>query len=116
MLSEDEWKEEMQRGDVYLIERDGVVMGNLSYERQGNDRVYISGLAISPAFQGQGIGREVLSNLLVELKDVRRIDLVAHPDNQTALNLYQSLGFVVESRKENYYGDGEPRLVLMLAR
>ena len=116
MLSEDEWKEEMQRGDVYLIERDGVVMGNLSYERQGNDRVYISGLVISPAFQGQGIGREVLSNLLVELKDVRRIDLVAHPDNQTALNLYQSLGFVVESRKENYYGDGEPRLVLMLAR
>ncbi len=116
MLTENEWKEEMKKGDVYLIERDGVVMGNLSYERQGNDHVYISGLAVSPAFQGQGVAREVLANLLLEFKNVKRIDLVTHPDNHAALQLYQSLGFVIESRKENYFGDGEPRLVLVLSR
>lgn len=116
MLGESEWKEELQKGKVYLIEKNNSVIGNLSYERIGNDRVYISGLVISPAFQGQGIAREVLTNLLEELKDVKRIDLVTHPDNHRALQLYQSLGFIIESTKENYYGDGEPRLVLVFSR
>ena len=111
MLEADEWKEELQKGKVYLIEKDDVPIGNLSYEKKSNDHVYISGLVVSPAFQGQGVAREVLIKLLEELKDVRRIDLVTHPDNHVALHLYQSLGFVIESRKENYWGDGEPRLV-----
>ena len=67
---------------------------------------------VIPEFQGQGVAREVLTRLLKELKDVKRVDLVTHPDNQKALQLYQSLGFIVESRKENYFGDGEPRLIL----
>lgn len=113
MLDKDEWKEELQKNKVYLIEKNNMVMGNISYERKGSDHVYISDLVINPAFQGQGTAREALTALLEELKDVERIDLVTHPDNQTALQLYQSLGFVVESRKENYYGDGEPRLVLV---
>ena len=112
MLDENEWKEELQKGKVYLIERNGVAIGNLSYERNGSDHVYISGLVINPAFQGQGVAREVLTNLLEELRGVKRVDLTTHPDNHRALELYQSLGFVIESRKENYYGDGEPRLVL----
>jgi ribosomal protein S18 acetylase RimI-like enzyme len=37
---------------------------------------------------------------------------VAHPENEIALGLYMSLGFEIESRQENFFGDGEPRLVL----
>lgn len=58
-----------------------------------------------------GIGRAVLEQILSEFQYVKRIDLVTHPENP-ALGLYQSLGFAVEERKENFYGDGEPRLVL----
>lgn len=114
MLESDEWKEELQKGDVYLIENDGVVVGNISYEKKNENHVYISGLAIDPRFQGKGIGRQVLNNLLEQLKHVKRIDLVTHPDNHTAINLYKSLGFIIESRMENYYGDGEPRIILAL--
>ncbi|MEK7554209.1 MAG: GNAT family N-acetyltransferase [Patescibacteria group bacterium] len=112
MLEKSDWTEELQTNKVYLIEKNNVVVGNLSYERKSSDHVYVSGLVISPEFQGQGVAREVLTRLLKELKDVKRIDLVTHPENQKALQLYQSLGFVVESRKENYFGDGEPRLIL----
>jgi ribosomal protein S18 acetylase RimI-like enzyme len=31
-----------------------------------------------------------------------------------AMGLYQSFGFRVIERKENYYGDGEPRNILEL--
>ena len=117
MTQEDEWKEEMQKGSVYLIEKGGEIVGNVSYEKRGESVAYISGLVVAPRFQGQGIGREVLSKILEEdLKAMKRIDLVTHPDNMVAQKLYRSFGFVVESRKENYWGDGEPRLVMVLQR
>jgi ribosomal-protein-alanine N-acetyltransferase len=53
--------------------------------------------------------------ILEKCKGSNRIDLVTHPENSSALELYSSLGFKVESRQENYFGDGEPRLVLALA-
>ena len=115
-LDENEWTEELQKSKVYLIEKNSAAIGNISYERKGDDHVYISGLAVNPVFQGQGVAREALMKVLEELKGVKRIDLVTHPDNRVALQIYQSLGFVVESRKENFYGDGEPRMVLVLVR
>lgn len=113
VLTEDEWKEEFRKNKVYLIEKENSVVGNISYERKDSDHAYISGLVVLPEFQGQGIARKALMQVLEELKDVKRIDLVTHPDNHVALQLYQSLGFTIESRKENYWGEGEPRLVLV---
>lgn len=42
-----------------------------------------------------------------------RIELVVHPHNNPAISLYLSLGFKIESWRDNYFGDGEPRLVLV---
>lgn len=116
MLEEKEWGKALEKEVVYLIEKDGVVVGNVSYERKEGGDVYISGLVINPPFQGQGIGREVIVRILDEVKDAKRIELVTHPDNAPALALYKSLGFIVESMIENYYGDDEPRLMLALQR
>jgi ribosomal protein S18 acetylase RimI-like enzyme len=112
LLEEGEWKEELQKSVVYLIEKESKIVGDVSYEKKSDNHIYISGLAINPRFQRQGIAREVLKQILEKFRDVKRIDLVTHPDNP-ALKLYQSFGFVVESRKENYFGDGEPRLILV---
>lgn len=112
MLTQDEWIKALEIGVVYLIKKNGIIVGNISHEKKGKDYVHISGLAITPQFQGQGIAREVLKRILVELKNAKRIDLATHPDNEKALKLYKSLGFIIESTKENYYGDGEPRLIL----
>ena len=116
MLDEKKWAEEIEKNTVYLILKDGVIVGNISYEIKNSNHAYISGFAIDSRFQNQGIGKEVLTRLLEELKDNKRIDLVTHPDNEAALKLYKSFGFVVESKKENYFGDGEPRLVLVLEK
>lgn len=115
MLDENDWKEEIRKGTTYLIKNDDEVVGNISYEQKSLDRIYIGGLVISPPHQGKGIARTVLNLILKQYSKVARIDLVTHPDNP-ALKLYESLGFKVEDRKENYYGDGEPRLVLALVR
>ncbi len=112
MLEEEEWSEELTKSKVFLIKKDGAVVGNVSYEREGDERVYISGLVVKPKFQGKGVAKEVLKKLLDQFESVKKIDLVTHPENERALELYRSLGFVVSSVEENYFGDGEPRLKL----
>ncbi len=116
MLDENEWREEFNKDEIYLIKKDNVVVGNVSYEARKDNSVYISGLVVDPLFQGQGIARETLVKLLEKFKNTKRIDLVTHPDNHSALHLYQSLGFTIESMYDNYYGDGEPRLSLVLQK
>ncbi len=50
--------------------------------------------------------------LLKKVKNFKRLSLAVHPDNH-AVKLYESLGFVEESLKENYFGDEEPRLIMV---
>src|SRR3989344_2205320 len=114
MLTEDEWLVALDIGAVYLIDVDGVVVGNVSYEKKDEGYVRISGLVVEPHFQNRGIGRQAIEKVLEELKDAKKIDLDVHPENTKALKLYESLGFVAKTRKENFYGDGEPRLILIL--
>ncbi len=117
IVDREEWIEEFQKNSVFLIEKNNEIVGDTSFEKRGDGSVYISGLSITPRFQGQGIGRVAVKILLDEkLRNEKRITLVTHPDNSIALSLYQSFGFVVGERKENYFGDGEPRVELLLER
>jgi ribosomal protein S18 acetylase RimI-like enzyme len=106
---------EILNNNLYFIWRAGIVVGMAAYRRRPDGSVYVSHVAIDPTCRRQGIGRAAMSFLLEKSKNAKRIDLVMHPDNQPALQFYSSLGFGVESRRENYFGDGEPCLVLALA-
>jgi len=75
--------------------------------------VYLSGLAVDPAYQGLGVGRDALEQVLSEVKNAPKIELLTHPDNENAIKLYQSFGFEITDKKDNYFGDGEPRIVLV---
>ncbi len=58
------------------------------------------GMHVSTRFQGQGIGRKLLDALLDEAdrRAISRVELSVYPDNQRALRLYGSVGFLVEGR------------------
>src|SRR3989344_1602752 len=79
----------MAKGPVYMITRGKEVVGTVSYEIKEDESVYISGLAVDPKHQGQGIGREALQRILEEVKDARKVELLTHPDNANAINLYE---------------------------
>lgn len=116
MLEKEEWMEQFRKNTtIYLVKKGSEILGEVSYEKKGSEHAYIDGLVIKPDFQKQGIAREVMRRILEELKEFKRIDLVTHPENP-AVKLYESFGFKIESRKENYFGDGEPRLILALER
>jgi ribosomal protein S18 acetylase RimI-like enzyme len=108
--------QEITSNQFYLIKMGDIVVGTAAYRSRPDESIYISNVAIEPIYRRRGIARAAMWFILGKLKGTRRIDLVTHPENKNALRLYASFGFKVESRQENYFGDGEPRLVLALTR
>jgi ribosomal-protein-alanine N-acetyltransferase len=97
---------------VFLIKNNDIVIGSISYEVKEKDHAYISGLVIKTEFQKQGLARQAMILLFEELKSFKQLSLAVHPDNH-AVKLYGSFGFKEESVVENYFGDGEPRLIMI---
>ncbi len=116
MTTPEEVLNELKKCTVYFIKEGAEVVGSVSYEMKGPDHAYIDGLLVTPPHQNRDIGKAAMVKVLKELKDVPLIDLVTHPDNERAVRLYESLGFSIGERIENYFGDGEPRIVMTLVR
>lgn len=116
LLEKKEIIDEITNKIVYLIKGGDQIVGSISYEMKSVEHAYIDGLLVDPRFQGKGIARKAMEIILEELKKIKRIDLVTHPHNIPAIMLYLSLGFIIESWKDNYFGDGEPRILMALTK
>ena len=97
---------------VFIVQMDGRAVGVVSYKIESSGDAHIMGLITSPQHQRLGIGKTAMEFVMGKLEGAKRAYLTVHPDNTPAIKLYEKLGFKVESRAENYFGDGEPRLVL----
>jgi ribosomal-protein-alanine N-acetyltransferase len=79
------------------------------------DEAHVTTFAVHPDWRRQGIGRQLLLNL-VELAGTigaRRMTLEVRPSNAGAQELYRSFGFAVAGRRPRYYtDDGEDALVM----
>jgi ribosomal protein S18 acetylase RimI-like enzyme len=86
-----------------VVELRGSPVGTVRVTRD-QDSCGIYGFAVDPAWQGRGIGRDVLRRVCRELRDegVQHIGLEVAVDNDHALGLYSSLGFT-HITTEDYY-------------
>lgn len=78
-----------------VVERSGVAVGTVRLSRDDPTTEGVYGFAVDPAWQGRGIGRDVLRRLCVAaLEDgAERVALEVESENDAALGLYTSLGF-----------------------
>ncbi len=85
-------------------------------KRISNARIYI--LNVHPAFRRRGIGGSLVDAALKFLKEkgFDKVTIETGINNQAALNLYMSKGFLVDKILKKYYKTGEDakHLVLML--
>ena len=105
-------------GDHLLVVDDG---GRFhGYVLAGTDpdrgRSWILGLGIEEEWRGNGLGRVLMSECLHQLREehVREVRLTVEPANSAAIELYLSLGFTRVDRRENYFGPGADRLLMVL--
>ncbi|PIQ71447.1 hypothetical protein COV87_03395 [Candidatus Roizmanbacteria bacterium CG11_big_fil_rev_8_21_14_0_20_37_16] len=99
----------LQSSVIYVAYESTKAIGFVAYEDKQD--IEIMSLAVIPEYQKNGIGKLLLNQVLSVLKN-RKIHLVTHPRNTPAIVLYLKLGFIIYGLKENYYGDGQPRLLL----
>lgn len=112
LASKEEFLKEISEWKTYLFKLGGKIIGHISFQTRENGSVHFGGLAIDPEYQGKSYGRQASELVAKILKNVSKFDLVVHPDNIKAINLYKSFGFEIIERQENYYGDGQPRVIL----
>lgn len=99
----------------YLVARAGDAIVGFAGVWLMVDDAHVTTFAVHPDWRRQGIGRQVLVNL-VELSvaiGARRMTLEVRASNEPAQALYRSFGFVVAGRRPRYYtDDGEDALVM----
>lgn len=90
-------------GRIFVVEVDGSAVGTLSLAREGGD-AGIYGFVIDPSWQGRGLGRDALRRVCEQLRadGARRVGLEVAVDNDRALALYTSVGFMPITT-EDYY-------------
>lgn len=98
--------------DIYLAYEGDTVIGVMAFaEHEGS--IEVKQIVVLKEFQHKGHGKQIVQKLL-ELTKGKKVWLVTHPKNTAALLLYLKSGFEITGWKENYYGNGQPRLMLSL--
>lgn len=89
----------------------GYVLGNLSHKLvQG----WILSLGVHPEARGKQIGTALTEKLiaLLENNNAMEISLTVHPNNTSAIRIYEALDFEIILESENYYLDNETRFLM----
>ncbi len=90
----------------YVAARDGdLLVGYAGIARLGRSKPYeyeIHTIGVDPAYQGQGIGRRLVAELL-EIASGGAVYLEVRTDNVPAIKLYESFGFVNVGLRKRYY-------------
>ena len=109
-------KSEIETNEYFLYLSEGRVVATGALRRREDGSAYLSNIAVHPNVRRKGFARAMMSHLQSLSDGAPSIDLAVHPENQAALALYVSQGFTPKHIRENFFGDGEPRIVMECKR
>ena len=85
---------------------DGTLVGYAGIARLGRSRPFeyeIHTVGVDPDYQRHGIGRAMMDRLLSAVEPDAVVFLEVRTDNEPAITLYESLGFVKIGLRRRYY-------------
>jgi ribosomal-protein-alanine N-acetyltransferase len=92
-------------GVLFFVAAVNDVVAGYVMARHVADEGEILNLAVAPAYQGRGLGRELVEHVLTRLSDagVAAVYLEVRESNAVARRLYEHLGFQEVGRRARYY-------------
>jgi ribosomal-protein-alanine N-acetyltransferase len=71
----------------------------------GAGESHVLNIAVTPEYQGQGIGRQLLTHLMntARIKSAEMMLLEVRPSNKAAIHIYESIGFNEIGCRKAYY-------------
>ncbi|EGM71833.1 GNAT family N-acetyltransferase [Shewanella sp. HN-41] len=102
---------------LVAVDKDNSVQGYLLCAQSGDPEcMWILSVAVSEHSRGQGVGKGLIQQCLVQLPTpVRRVCLTVDPTNP-AHGLYRHLGFVDSVFEADYFGAGADRVVMTYSK
>lgn len=93
----------------------GYGLGGLA---QNCSTAWILALVVDAQSRSRGIGTSLASKLLSSIWEHKatEVRLTTRPDNLHALSIFKRLGFLIVDQDDMYFGQNEPRYVLVLDR
>ena len=104
--------------DQYLVwEENGMAAGYINFRILAGEGE-IERVAVHPLLRGRGFGRKWMEAMVeyASGQGVRDITLDVRVNNQTAINLYESCGFVKEAIRKDYYREPTEDAIIMWRR
>jgi putative acetyltransferase len=83
-------------GQIFVALGDGAVVGTCAVVPSGTDEYELAKLTVAPEFRGHGIARRLVERSIAFARDrgARRVMLLSNSKLQSAIRLYESMGFV----------------------
>ena len=100
----------------YILEQDDTMIGFLIGGYTPIPRqAHILSFAVLEEHRGKGLGKELLKHFLKRLTilSFSSVKLEVNIDNQRAIELYESLGFKIESKIRKYYQDNSDAYLMV---
>ena len=107
------WRLWVEHALVYIAKEEMQVVGAV-VAFPGKSGIWcLHKVFVAPGHRGYGVATQLLGNLLQALDEIR-VDcfLTVDPENDSALKLYEKLGFSEKQYVKGYYRPYEDRLVL----
>lgn len=107
-----------REAEILFIKENDQIAGTLEYQVPTNDYAYIKSIAIAPEFEHKRIGRKALKLLINSfLRYISKVSLNVHPENDDALRMYKSLGFIIVKKiRRNILLGYEPSIFMTLLK
>lgn len=102
----------IKEAEVYLIIEPKKSIGLIAYTMESPEIAHVEELVVRPEYKGKGYGTQAILWLDKKVKNIKKIVLETHPHNTPAICLYLNHDFRIEEWKDNFFGDGEPRIIL----
>ena len=91
----------------YLLKNNEKTLGGIYYEQKG-DALHVIRVFICPQHQGQGLGRKLIEQAILDAVEVSRIELESPTFSTEAHGFYEHLGF--KQRQTIQYEAGQAYL------
>lgn len=101
--------------ELFLVaDKRGVVGYIIAAPKLGGKIAWIMTLAVRLQYRERGVGKVLLEEALLRLKRLgfEKVYLTVSPGNETAIELYRKSGFEEASVAEDYFAEGDTKLIM----